>query len=715
MTKKLIISPPIILLLLLLFQYTAFAVASITEKADSLRKEIENTTGKRKIHAQLDFALYFLEKDSKQAETIALSALGAAKQQNRPQLQMQAFLMLGRIYHAMNKFKLSQTNYDSALTIANQLKDSWYQCEILFRTGVNQHNTGDHLKALQSLNMSIQAGNQSNNFRIIAASYSMMSTIFRINGLYDRAIEYIIKARLNYQKANFNEGYAWTAYLLGLIYVDLNHTDNAMEYFKLSLKTYEELAQKDNNKGGIAICCEQIGILNLLSGKIDEARNNIEEMLNIYQESGSEYGISNAYKDLGRIEYTAENYALAEKHLNKALDNKKEIEDALSQPTIYLYLGLCYIKTQRYDEGIATIYKGLEKAISNNQKRIQLDIYSSLSTIYLDYNNLENALYCLQQHIDIQESMLSGAATIKLEQLQSIYEVDEKNTQIAALQKQNEINRLQLKQHRSSRLFLIIAILLVMSIAGIIYFFYQRLRQTNSQLKEANTTKDKFFAIIAHDLRGPVHTQTSFLDHLHQEFDSLEKDELKKLLKILVTSSESISDLLDNLLLWAQSQVKKIEVKTEKLVLNDLIENTISKLYQSAKLKQIEISVDTQKKLNVLSDANMLQTVIRNIISNAIKFTPRGGSINVASFISAKGEVVLKITDTGVGIEPDKLNKLFDISNKSYSQGTENEKSSGLGLILVKDFVERNKGSIYIESEPEKGTSVIVSLPSADK
>ncbi|WP_319230564.1 tetratricopeptide repeat-containing sensor histidine kinase [Draconibacterium orientale] len=700
-----------LLLLLLIIQQFAYAVSGENTQADSLRQIIQHNQGAKQINAQLELALLYMGEDNEQALKIAQTALNTAKQQNSKALQMRSLLTLGRVYHDLNNIDRSQAYYDSALPIAQQLDDYWYQSDIFLRTGINQHTTGDHLKALQSFNLSIQAGRQSKNYRAVGAAYSMMGTVFRVNGLYDRATEYIIKARLNYEKTGYTEGYAWSAYLLGRIYTDLRLLDKAMEYYMLSLETYEEQAEKDQNKNGVVICYEQIGILYLLQGNTDEARKYIENTLQIFEENNSEYGISNAYKNLGRIEYASGNYKLAEKYLKQSLNSKIELDDFLSQPSLYLYIGLCYTNTNRTNEGIASIRKGLDQAIINNQKRIQLDIYSELSSIYLNLNDLDNAIACQQQQIAIQDSMLFGAANIKLEQLQGIYELDAKNNQIADLEQENEINRLKLRQHRSSRILMLIAVLLAIIIAGIIYIFYQRLRQKNIQLEEANLAKDKFFAIIAHDLRGPVHTQTAFLNHLHQEFDSVDKEELKKLLKLLVSESENISDLLDNLLLWAQSQVKKMEINTAELELKGIIQNTVEKLQQSARLKQIALSLETDNQLKVLSDANMLQTIVRNILSNAIKFTPRGGSILVKTFASAHKKVTIKITDTGLGMDSEKLNKLFDISSKSYSQGTENEKSNGLGLILVKDFVEKNRGTINIESEKGKGTSVLVTLP----
>jgi tetratricopeptide (TPR) repeat protein len=248
----------------------------------------------------------------------------------------------------------------------------------------------------------------------------MMGTIFMVNGLYDRAIEYIIKSKLNYEKVNFKDGHAWAAYLLGRIYADVKLPQKALKYFEEALEAYLELASIDGNKNGVAICYEQIGMLNLKSGNFKEARKNIEHVLQLYSESESKYGISNAHKNLGKIEYYMGNYERSENYLNNVLLIKKEIGDLLSQPSIYEYLGLSQIKRGRIEEGFNNIQQGLELALSNNQKKIQLEIYSKLTEAYLNLNNLKKANDCQNKQIEIQNLLLSDSASIKIEQLQAI-------------------------------------------------------------------------------------------------------------------------------------------------------------------------------------------------------------------------------------------------------------------------------------------------------
>jgi len=682
---------------------------SITQ-TDSLRKELHNKKGIDKIATQLDLALRILENDKQEAQILADSALIASKDANNKNLETRAYFTLGRISEGLDNKDISEAYYDSALIITEASADNWYKGEILFRKGVIKYNQ-EEINALEYFNASIQACRLSNNFKTMGSSYSMMGTIFRINGLYDRAIEYIVNAKLNYAKAGFSEGNAWSAYLLGRIYSDLKLPEKALEYFQEALEIYIKQASLDENQNGVALCYEQIGLLKLESGNLKEAHKFIDNTLKIYTAQKSVYGLSNAQKNLGMIEYSMGNFDLAENYLNESLKVKNEVGDLLSLPTIYEYLGLCLIGKGQIDEGFTSLKRGLALAISKNQKKIQLNIYSKLTEAYLSINDLKNAFNCQKKQIEIQDLLLSGAANIKIEQLQAIYEIDKKNGQIIELEKQNQINSLIIKQHRISQLIMILGIVIAFLISVSIYWFYNKIRRKNLELKETNAAKDKFFAIIAHDLRGPTGNLVAFLEHLNDTFNDHSPTELKNILLSLNKSAESVSVLLENLLIWAQSQLNKIEFSPKELKLNDIILNSIKGLKQSADNKQVDIEFELNDQISVLADHNMVQTIMRNLLSNAIKFTPRGGSVIIQTDIMNMKNACIRVIDNGVGIEESSLSKIFDISNTLHTPGTENEKSTGLGLILVKDFVEKNRGTITINSQKGKGTIVSFTLP----
>ncbi len=680
-------------------------------QTDSLRNEINNKKGFDKISLQLELALQIMGNEQYEAQSLANSALIAAKTSKNKNLEMRTYYTLGRISEALDNKDFSEAYYDTALIITETSRDNWYKGEILFRKGVIKHNRRDDIPALEYFNASVHACRLSNNFKIMGSSYSMMGTIFRVNGLYDRAIEYIVNSKLYYGKAGFSEGNAWSAYLLGRIYADLKLPQKALEYFQEALETYLKQASVDGNQNGVAICYEQIGLLYLESGNFAEAHKYIENTLEIYTSNKSAYGLSNSHKYLGMIEYSMGNYDIAESYLNEALTIQNQVGDLLSLPTIYEYLGLCQIGKGQKKAGFNNLQKALDLAISNNQKKIQLNIYSKLTEAYLSINDLKNAFNCQKKQIEIQDLLLSGAVNIKIEQLQAIYEIDNKNGQIIELEKQNEINSLIIKQHQISQLIMILGIVIAFLISISIFWFYNKIRHKNLELKETNAAKDKFFAIIAHDLRGPTGNLAVFLEYLNETYNEHSPAELKEILLSLYKSAENVSVLLENLLIWAQSQLNKIEFSPAELKLTEVIQNSIKGLKQSADNKQIDIKLELNDQIFVLADLNMVQTIVRNLLSNAIKFTPRGGSVIIKTDVNNTNNANISITDNGVGIEKSSLSKIFDLSNTLHTTGTEDEQSTGLGLILVKDFIEKNKGTITIDSEKGKGTVVLFTLP----
>src|SRR5665647_419585 len=375
MNKKIIW--PFLLLLSIAIPNSASSEEKISNtKLDSLRKELNIKKGSDKISTQLELALQVMVNDEYEAQILANSALIAARNAKNKNLEMHAYLTLGRISEVWDNKDFSEAYYDTALVITKASGDNWHKGEILFHKGVIKHNRNEGISALEYFNASLQACRISDNFKIMGSSYSMMGTIFRVNGLYDRAIEYIINSKLNYEKAGFLEGKAWDAYILGRIYSDLKLPQKALEYFQEALEIYAKQASVDGNKNGVVICYEQIGLLNLDSGNFKEAKMYIDRTLEIGTANKSSFILSNAHKNLGMIEYSMGNYELAEKYLNESLKIKNEIGDLLSLPTIYEYLGLCLIGKGQIEEGFISLKRGLTLSISNNQKKIQLNIYS---------------------------------------------------------------------------------------------------------------------------------------------------------------------------------------------------------------------------------------------------------------------------------------------------------------------------------------------------
>ena len=225
-----------------------------------------------------------------------------------------------------------------------------------------------------------------------------------------------------------------------------------------------------------------------------------------------------------------------------------------------------------------------------------------------------------------------------------------------------------------------------------------------SELEEINDSKDKFFSIIAHDLRGPFSSVVQLLKMLKNEYSNIEEEEKETMIHTLYDSSQRTYDLLENLLIWSMTQIGKVSYKPEKIELKTIIDQNIFLLNELAKNKNIIVNVDIDQLSTVTADEQMLSTVIRNLISNAIKFTPTSGKISIVGKEEGKqGKISIK--DTGVGISKENIQKLFSIAQNTSTPGTNKEQGTGIGLLLCKEFIEMHNGKIWVESELGKGST----------
>ncbi len=241
----------------------------------------------------------------------------------------------------------------------------------------------------------------------------------------------------------------------------------------------------------------------------------------------------------------------------------------------------------------------------------------------------------------------------------------------------------------------------------------EELKKSERQLRELNATKDKFFSIIAHDLKNPIGAFKNVLELLYENFQDFTKEEILEFIEPLKDSSNQLFALLENLLLWARTQTGKIQLEPIEFNLADLIKSNVSLLKFQAENKQIDLSYQAPGQLMVFADFNTINTVIRNLINNAIKFTPKGGRIIVTATNQDNNALVI-VEDNGIGMSEETISKLFRIDVHHTTLGTAQEKGTGLGLILCKEFVQANGGQIWVESEEGKGSKFFFTIPLAN-
>ncbi len=240
--------------------------------------------------------------------------------------------------------------------------------------------------------------------------------------------------------------------------------------------------------------------------------------------------------------------------------------------------------------------------------------------------------------------------------------------------------------------------------------FETQLLDQAKRLKELNTTKDKFFSIIAHDLKSPFTGILGLSEVLKNEACDLDIDSIIKYSELIYLSTQQTLSLLDNLQDWAKSQQPGFPFSPKKIFINHLITIEIERLKPNADKKNISLVFSKDEEIIITADEKMISTVIRNLISNAIKFTKHNGSVKVE--VSMKiDQLEILVSDSGIGMNKESIEKLFKIENSITNPGTENEKGTGLGLIICMEFVKKHGGKILVESEIGKGSKFCISIP----
>jgi len=238
----------------------------------------------------------------------------------------------------------------------------------------------------------------------------------------------------------------------------------------------------------------------------------------------------------------------------------------------------------------------------------------------------------------------------------------------------------------------------------------KELETANLELWESNKTKDKFFSIIAHDLKSPFTAMLGFSLQLSRNYNETAEIDRKEYFDVLHKNINNTYKLLENLLVWSRSQRGRIDFTPEQLNLYDLLKEIINLSRFSSEQKLIVINNEVHPNITVYADRYMLSTIIRNLLSNAIKFTSKGGCISIEATQSKDGAVEICVIDNGVGISDEMQIKIFDISENTSTKGTENEKGTGLGLIICKEFVEQHHGKIWVESKTISGSKFVFTI-----
>ena len=636
------------------------------------------------------------------------------------------YLQVGNIYVKSNS-DYALYYFDKSLLIATTINNKKIEAESLLNIAYYYENIHDYKNALNYYFKSLDVFKILNDDTKVAKIYSNIGYSYKSLCDLDLAYDYYLKSLSKFEILNNKEGMALNYNDIGTLFYEQESYDKALEYYIKSLELKKEL----NDKIGVSNSYVNIGSVIADKGNLDEGIEYLNKSLAIYYELKDSLGIATCYNNIGDCYIAKKEYNKALRYFEDGLTIAEKFKNKDLQSLLLLNLADTKNNQNQFTKAIPFALKSNALAKEINSLPYQYDNYSILSRAYEGLGNSKTALKYFKLFKEINDSISSNNKTKSFEQLNALYELENKKQEIEILSKYNELKNTQLKNQKYLTYILIVFALIASYLTYLLYNqnkakqktnkllsqqkeelekLHNKLVVNNKALKKLNNSKNKFFSIISHDLKSPFNSIIGFSEILIDGFDKNSKEENKRYLGVIKDSSKKAYDLLQDLLLWARSQTGNIEFKPSKIDLNNYILNTITLLKIQASNKNIEIKSDLKEHCEVFADVNMIETILRNLLSNAIKFTNINGKINI-SIQNDDKNCIVSIKDSGIGISKEDIDGLFNLEIKNTRLGTDNETGTGLGLIICKDFIDKHKGEIWVESELGKGSNFKFSLP----
>lgn len=568
----------------------------------------------------------------------------------------------------------------------------------------------------------------------LSVTYNNLGNMAHIAGDYKGALNYYVQSKNIKEALGLKRGLAISYHNIGTIRSDLKDFENSKQDFKKSL----ELSEAIGFKTLIVHNFNRIGALERFDANYKSAIEWHQKALDLATDISFQTEMNQAMLNLG------EDYA-EQNDIGKALDYFVEglqiSETSADQKRISSFLVAIsdlYTRVskenstasdiqslsifQQRNINTASVEQMLNRAMNiANQLHYaeqKLEAFEALHYFYKTTRNYTKDAILLDQFMIYKDSLFNSERANAIAALETKYEASEKEKEILELETNQKIAAQEQKRLTArTRLYLAIAVGLLGFLLIGFYLFYQlrkikhTLERQNTKLQEVNATKDTFFGIIAHDIRSPIVALDGVGEQMEYYLKKDKPDKLQRLASRVDATAKQLSNLLDNLLNWALLQQNVISYRPQQLKIQSIVDSTFAMFENNALAKNIQLVSDIDSNVEIFADESAIYTILRNLVSNAIKFTPRKGIVSVAAIIK-ENHVFISIKDTGIGMTQQQVEQLFSLEKKN-TLGTAGEKGTGLGLILVKDLVTLNKGVILVDSNKNQGTTFTIQLPHA--
>lgn len=600
--------------------------------------------------------------------------------------------------------------------------------------GINHWAKGELYLALNHYQQALKIYKEINDLKGTSSLLSNMGIVYKDLSDYKNSLKYYLQSLKISEEHEFTDLYMKTIGNVSLLYLVQKEYSKALKYIHEAI----ELSNEYGYSGSMSAYINALGQIYEAQEDYIKARSTFQECLELNRKTGNNYGTTISLYNIGNVEFQLKNYDSAISYFKESLLLSEQINDRIGVLMANKSIGLIHKEQKRFDSALVYYKKAFDLAVALHMKEEQLELFKNYSELYKSVGKFSQSLDYLEKFISLKDSIYTENSSKQIAEMQTKYESEKKEKENELLRKNSEIQNLEIARQTTLRNSFIGLLILVVLMTLILYSRFKIRKEANDklfqknklieeqkeelllknnklteqydQVKILNATKDKFFRIISHDLKSPFNSILGFTDILKTEYSLYNDAERIGMIGEIDKSSQFAYELLVNLLSWAQAQTGELTIKKEPLELKELVETCVSLYGQSAVAKHIDIVVDIPDDIYLIIDKNTSMVFIGNLINNAIKFTPEGGLISIHT--SERDDFIrLHIIDTGVGMSPEVLHNLFNIGENTSTQGTNNEKGTGLGLILCKEFVEKNGGNIEVSSVVGTGSEFIISLP----
>ncbi|MFN7487490.1 MAG: ATP-binding protein [Cyclobacteriaceae bacterium] len=567
------------------------------------------------------------------------------------------------------------------------------------------------VKALDYANKALELSTATDNSLGEAYAYRNLASIHSYNESYFISMEYLQRALEIFMLNNDSVG-------IGNCYISLGHTyrrlQNTKEEVNYHLKSYE-IFKKRNDKERVGVTAHNLGESYFNIKDLAKSRELTLYAIKINDSLNNQSVLSSCYKVMGLIELAENNFELAENYFKRVIEiatrlgvNSQKVATAESMIQLATVYKIMEDKRNQYK----FLMCALEFSKANNLPTYVQKAYQELILYSSNNNDQEAVKRFTNLYIILNDSLNKKQLRDKYSLTKSIVQVHELSKSRNDLEKANLL-QLQKIQSRNT-LIIVIAVSLIVLLWLLLKFVWlnKKLKNQNAiietqkkDLEILNNTKDKFFGIVAHDLKSPLNSLKSFSSLLIEHFDNLSKEEILTLSKQLRESVDNTIKMADNLITWARIQMNDYQYNMETIKVKDIASSVCDVYKDVASKKGIKVSCSVEDSLTVTGDKNQIEFVVRNLVNNAIKFTDKDGFVSLTAKALPGRQVQISVKDSGVGISDESKKKLFSIGHKQSTDGTAGEKGTGLGLMLSFEFVKLNGGQIDIESILGKGTT----------